>query len=167
MCLMKQVKTGQCRYDIFSKVLSNVNTSQIEALSAYDIFDFEIGYELFQAAVFCPPSTVFELYLFIERLLSNETSRTIIKTIVHLFQFQAIRDETSFALAKQFYHVLAPYLNLQYGNVLSATSSIEQMQHYIRNDWPFFANYTDLVEKCVQERNCDSTQDIFRNLGKP
>ena len=80
-------------------------------------------------------------------------------------QMEAIRDEAIFLLAKKFYKVLASTLNLQYGNVLLATSANSQLQTVLRNGWPFFANNTDLVEKCLQESICDGFQNISKNLG--
>ena len=100
-----------------------------------------------------------------DQLLSNESTRTIIQTSVNLFQSGIITDQTSFSLAKQFYHVLASTLDLQYGNVLLATSTNAQLQAAIRNDWPFFANNTDLVEKCLRKSHCEEIQEILQKLG--
>ena len=127
--------------------------------------DIKAGYELFHAVVYCPAEMVSKLFRFVDHLLSNESTRTIIQTIMNLFQSGVITDETSFTLAKQFYHVLASTLNLQYGNVLLATSTKAQLQDVIRNDWPFFANNTHLVEECLQESHCDGIRDNFQILG--
>ena len=69
-------------------------------------------------------------------------------------------------MAKDFYIELAAVLDLQYGNVLLATSTKAQLQNVIDNNWPFFTNNTDLVEKCLQGVNCDIVQDVSQNLGK-
>ena len=61
--------------------------------------------------------------------------------------------------------VVASTLQLQYGNVLLATSSNKYLQALIRNDWPFFVNNTALVEKCLQESHCDRLHDIIQKLG--
>ena len=107
-----------------------------------------------------------KLYTFIDQLISVETTRTIIHTTVNLFQSGAITDETTFTLARHFYHVLASTLDLHFGNILFATSTNAQLQAGIRKKLPFFANYTDLVEKCLLGLNCDTLQDIYKNLGK-
>ena len=109
---------------------------------------------------------VFKLYTFIDQLLSNETSRTIIQTIVNLFQSGAITDKTSLTLAKQFYNVLASTLDLQYGNILLATSTNAQLQAVKKNEWPFFANHTHLVDKCLTDSDCGGLQEIYRHLSK-
>ena len=124
-----------------------------------------MGYELFNAVVFCPPRMVFRTYQMIDQLLSVETPRTIIQTIVNLFQTGVITDKTSYTLTKQFYNVLASTLGLKYGNILLATSTNAQLQAVKRDDWPFFADYTDLVEKCLTESDCERLLEIYQDLG--
>ena len=74
-------------------------------------------------------------------------------------------DKTSFMLARQFFYVFASTVNLHFGNVLLATSTNAHLQAVIRNDWPFFANNTEMVEKCLQKSQCDIIQDILQKLG--
>ena len=161
MCFMGNIKP-QKQIKAFSKLTSNLNTHKIERPPSEK--DIRIGYELIQAVVYCPTMLI-KIFRFVDQLLSSESSRTIIQSFVNLFQSGAITDQTSFTLAKQFYYVLASRLNLQYGNVLLATSTKAQLQAVIRNDWPFFANNTDLIEKCLQESHCDEIQGIFQKLG--
>ena len=127
--------------------------------------DIETGYELFHAGIFCPTLNL-KMYKFIDQLISDETSRTIIQTIVHHFHNRVIDDEKIFALTKSFYLVLASTLNLQYGNVLLLTSTKVQLEEVIQKGLPFFTNHTNLVEKCLQETKCDVIQDIYEKLSK-
>ena len=161
MCLMGQVKKEK-QEGVFSKLFSNISINEKSGEPSDE--DIETGYELFHALVFCP-SVVFSTYTFLDQLLSNETPRTIIYTIVYLLQSDAIKDETSFALTKQFYHILASTLDLQYGNILLAKSSNEQREAVLRKGLPFFLNHTDLVENCLQESTCDGVQHIFQKIG--
>ena len=126
--------------------------------------DIKTGYELFQATLFCP-TMVIKLFRFVDQLLSNERARTIIQTFVNLFKSGAITERTSLTLAKQFYFILSSTLNLRYGDMLLASLTRAQLHNVMRNDWPFFANNTDLVEKCLYETKCDRLQDIFQKLG--
>ena len=161
MCSSGQVKSS-ARSKVFSKLMFNASTSQTSGDHSHE--DIETGYELFHAVVFCP-SMVFKLYTFIDQLLSNETSRTIIHTIVNLFQSGAITDETSFGLAKQFYQVLASTLDMQYGNILLATATNAQRENIINKGLPFFLNNTESVKKCLRESHCATLQDIFQGIG--
>ena len=158
VCSMGQVKP-QNQIEAFSKLASYESPNKTEGQPSDE--DIKTGYELFQAIVYCPKMLI-KFFRFVDQLLSVESSRTIIHTFVSLFQSGAITDKTSLTLAKQFYHVLASTLNLQYGNVLLAN---KHLQTVIRNDWPFFANNTELVEKCLHESKCEGTQGIIQKLG--
>ena len=122
MCSMGQIQPEHQK-ESFSRLVSSVNINQTVGPSSAE--DIKTGFKLFQALVFCP-RMVIKLFRFINQLLSNEHSKTIIQTFVNLFQSGAIADKTSFTLARQFYFVLASTLNLQYGNVLQATSTNAQ-----------------------------------------
>ena len=156
-CLMGQVKE-----DVFSKLVFSANTTKPSGEPSNQ--DIEIGSDLFHAVMFCP-AMIFKTYTFIDRLLSNESSRTIILTFTQLFQSGALKDRASFTLAKQFYQVFATTLDLQYGNILLVTSNTAQWKGMIRNDWPFLGNNTDAVQNCLEESNCDIFQKITENLG--
>ena len=161
-CSFEQVKS---RYQdaIFSKFVSRAEDrkEKEEPTTAEDI---ETGFEIFHAIIHCP-ITVFKLFRFIDQLLLGETSRTIIQSMVNLFQSGVLHDRTSLNLAKEFYLVLASTLELQYGNVLLATLTKSQLQTVIDNDWPFFTNHTDLVKMCLKNSDCGSTQDIIQEIG--
>ena len=85
--------------------------------------------------------------------------------MANLFQPGALADEKTFTLAKEFYFEVASAFNLQYGNVLLATSTKEHLQTVIRKGWPFFTNNSNLVKNCLQESLCDGIGDILQNLG--
>ena len=161
-CLMGQLKP-EYRSALFSKLVSNTTNSKIGGHNTTEYIKF--GYEIFYALVFCPEN-VFKLYSFVDNLISNEITRTIIQTIVNLFHSGAITDEKIFILAKRFYSVLATTLDLQYGNILMATSTTAQLQALIQNDLPFFLNYTDRLRDCLQKTNCDIVQQIYEYIGK-
>ena len=108
---------------------------------------------------------VIKLFMFVDELLSTQSSRTIIQTFVNLFRSSDITDMASFGLAKEFYFVLASTLQLQYGNILLATASKSEIQSVIDNDWPFFTNSTDLVKACLEDLGCDKLQEFIQNLG--
>ena len=128
--------------------------------------DIVMGFELFHAIVYCPPLMMTKLFRFVNELISTESSRTVIQTMVNLFQSGVMKEDmASFALAKEFYLVFAQTLQLQYGKVLLATGSKSQIQAVLDNDWPFFANYTEMVKTCLDDYRCEGLQDIFQMLG--
>ena len=162
-CLMEQVKPGQYRANLFSKVYFTQNTSSRKGGHITDE-DIKTGYELFHAMVFCPPPAVAKLNAAIHHLLSYETTRTAIKTILRLFHSGALTNKMIFDSAKKIYHVLVHTLDLQYGNILLATSTISQIETVERNKWPFFNNYTAAVKN--KEKDFDNSHDIYQTLGK-
>ena len=157
MCSLNQVKPKHLD-EVFSKFV----LSEMEGPTTAE--DIATGFEIFHAIVYCP-SSVFKLFSFIDQLLSSETSRTIIRSMVNLFQSGVLQDRTIFTQAREFYFVLASTLQLQYGNVLLATSTKSQLQTVIDNDWPFFTNYTHLVKMCLKDSDCDGTRNIIQQLG--
>ena len=162
MCSLEQVKPEN-QSETFSNLVSYEGTTNTDGSPSDE--DIKTGYGIFHVIAFCPDAMVFKLYRFVDQLLSNERSRTIIQTLVNLFQSGAITDETSFLLAKQFYNVLASTLDLQFGNVLLATSTSAQLKAVTRYDWPFFGDNNDMIEKCLWESNCHGIADILQKLG--
>ena len=160
MCIRDQVKPKHMDR-IFSKLMPSENVKEEEKPTVEDI---ETGFEVFSAMVYCPVS-ILKLYRFIEELLSKESSRTIIQSMVNLFQSRVLKDELIFTVAKEFYLVLASTLELQYGNVLLATSTKSQIQTVIDDDLPFFTNNTEVVKTCMNYLDCDGTRRILQQTG--
>ena len=155
-CLMGQLEADEQKL-VFSNIFSNNLTTNKtpEKLTDQEV---ETGYDLLHAVVFCP-AMVSKMYTFVNQLLSVETSRTIILSIVNLFQSGVITDETTFTLTRKFYQVVADTLDLQYGNILLTSSTIAQIRSAIWNRGPFFTNHTDLVKKSLQESKFDFMHD--------
>ena len=139
--------------------MTDSHTRITETLNQWNIW-----FELFHAIVYCP-SNVFQLYRFTDHLLSTESSRTIIQSLVNLFQSGVLKDRTSFTAAKEFYLALASTLQLQYGNVLLAMSTKSQLQTVIDNEWPFFTDYTQLVKECLADSRCNNISEFPRKQG--
>ena len=129
--------------------------------------DIKTGFEIFHAIIYCPSPVTTKLYRFINCVVSSETPRTLVHSLVSLFHTGILKKDTaSFTLAKELYMVVANMLDLQYGNVLIATGTRSQLQTVIDNDWPFFTNYTETVRNCLKDSKCDELQDIFEKLGQ-
>ena len=120
--------------------------------------DFGTGYDLFYATVFCPAMPI-KLFRLIDQLLSSESSRTLIQTIVNILLSGPIPDEMTFNLAKRFYLEMAFSLKLTFGNVLRATS----LQSANSSDQQIIA--LDDVSGCHQDSCFEEMQNIFQKLG--
>ena len=122
------------------------------------------GLAIYFAITHCPTMDI-KLFNFANRMISNESSITVIQTYVNLFRSKVVKDKKSNSLLMEFYHVLAKTLDLQYGNILLAKSTKSQLQAVIDNDWPFFTNNTDLVKDCLSDSDCDGLQNIIQEQG--
>ena len=126
--------------------------------------DIRTGYKLFHAVVYCP--TGINLYWFVDHLLSTESPRTIIQTIMNLLHSKAISDEISLTLATQFYNKLVSFFNLQFGNILLATSKKAQVKAMLESGLPFIGQNYEEVEQCVNESaQWKGMQDSLSELG--
>ena len=162
LCSFDQIKSSELDFT-FSKLVSLIDKEEMkDPVTAADI---ETGLELFHAVRYCPSPMVIKLFRFVDELLSTQSSGTIIQTFVNLFRSRDVDDVTSFGLAKEFYLVLASTLQLQYGNILLATSTKAQIQSVIDNDWPFFTNNTDLVESCLNGIECNKLQEAIQSIS--
>ena len=160
MCSMGQAHTDHL-HDTFPNIFSVIGSQFKEPVTNTDI---ETGFRLFYAIVYCP-RTFLKLHRFVDQLLSTETTRTIILTVVNLFKSGIIEDRTTLNLTNKFYFALASTLHLQYGNVLLATAPKSELQAVLDNDWPFFTNTTDLVKACLQDSDCDQIDAVTQKLG--
>ena len=155
---------GQATDKYLDKVITSLLTSE-QSKEPLTNIDKTTGFEVFHAIKYCP-FQMFKLHRFVHGLLSNETPRTMVQSLVSIFHTGVLSQNTkSFTLAKELYLVVADMFKLQYGNVLIATGSTTQLQTVIDYDWPFFTNYTESVRTCLKESICDELQDIFEKLG--
>ena len=161
ICSMDQIRLEHLN-DVFPKLVPfKESTEHVKSPKEEDV---ETGLDLFHAIVYCPSMNI-KLFQFVDKLLSNESSRTIIHAIVNVFRSKVVQDRTSITQLNMFYGVLAKTLDLQYGNILLATSTKAQLQTVIDNDWPFFGNNTELVQSCLLDSKCGGIKDVIKNLG--
>ena len=160
-CYMDSIKSDYVEI-LFPELVSFVDQGNPrQSITEQDI---RTGIELFYAILYCPVMNI-KLFRFVDQLLSFESSRTIIQTFINIFRTGVIQNQATLVSAKEFYKVLAATLNLQYGNVLLATSTRSQLQDVIDNDWPFFMD-TSLVKTCLFNNDCDKSQSILQKIGK-
>ena len=160
-CYMDSIKSDYVEI-LFPELVSFVDHGNLRQSITEE--DIRTGLELFYAILYCPVMNI-KLFRFVDQLLSFESSRTIIQTFVNIFRTGVIQNPRALASAKEFYMVLAATLNLQYGNVLLATSTRSQLQAVVDNDWPFFID-TSMVKTCLFNNDCDKSRSILQKLGK-
>ena len=48
---------------------------------------------------------------------------------------------------------------------LSSMANKKVMRNMIDNEWPFFANVTTMIEKCVRSDKCQNAAELAETLG--
>ena len=161
-CSYDQIKSDNMD-KMFTALVPPIETDgQNESVPEEDVLT---GFELYHVILYCPVIDM-KLKSFVDHLLSTESIRTIIQSYTNLFHSRVLQGTTSIALAKAFYMDLAATLNLQYGNILLASSTKSQLQAVRDIDGPFFTNNTDLVETCILDSKCDKLEDIIVDRGR-
>ena len=128
----------------------------------------ETGFLLFSAIIYCPESVseLFELYQFLSNLVDNETPRTLLQATVTTIKADIIQESLNMKRLNDFYLALETTFNLQYGKILLATVSKEEMQMIRDKGWPFLDSYKDEVNKCIASESCQGIHNIIKELGK-
>ena len=140
----------------FNNLMACVEMKELDVLATDE--DKTTGFEIYHVLVYCPVMNM-KLYKFVYHLLSSESIRTIIRSYTNLFHSGVLKGTTSITLAKAFYLDLVATLNLQYDNIMLATSTKSQLEAMRDNDWPFSKNNNAFDWKC------DSPHEIKRELG--
>ena len=158
MCSFDQVQSEHIN-ELFAQLLPIADNSTLDRAATTNE-DLRMGFELYHSIVFCPT----KLYLYVDRLLSYETSRTIIHSYVNLFHSKIIKDKATIRLMNKFYDILAATMDLEYGNISMATLTKAQLRAAVDNEWPFFANNTKLVKNCLEFSECDIIQNVIQGM---
>ena len=64
-----------------------------------------------------------------------------------------------------FYKALDKIFDLQFGKILLAVSSKEELQFMFDKDWPFFGNLTSELGHCLNGTRCTEITQAIQNLG--
>jgi hypothetical protein len=128
--------------------------------------DIRIGFKIFSVLLSCPKDLErTALYQFLHDLLSNESPRTIIQATVNTLQAGNITEIVNRNLTNKFYLALDKIFHFQVGKILLATSTHEELQSMVAEGWPFFAHYSQEVEKCLRNTSCRGGRDMVNTLG--
>ena len=65
-----------------------------------------------------------------------------------------------------FYQALDKIFDLQFGKILLAVSSEEELQLMFDKGWPFFGNLTNELGLCLNGTHCTQITEAIQNLGE-
>ena len=66
----------------------------------------------------------------------------------------------------ELYLALERKYDLQYGKFLLALSSKGELEDMVKKGWPFFAEYSQELELCLNGTTCRGLDDIIARLGE-
>ena len=136
-------------YDISYGVLTDSLTYTDTAHEDITEEDIRTGLEILASLRHCPDESV-KIYGFIVNLLSTESPRTIIQSVVNTIEHGKIEGITRDGL-HEFYRSLDTIFQFQLGGILLAVSSRSQLQAMVDKDRPYFARYREQVDRCLSE----------------
>ena len=85
---------------------------------------------------------------------------------VNTIKEEVVEESLNKKRLNDFYLALETTFNLQFGKILLATASKEEIQMIMDKEWPFLESYNENVEACLGSRNCNGIQEIIKELGK-
>ena len=126
--------------------------------------DMKMGLRMYFATVFCS-NTPKQLYKFFNNLVSTQTPKTLLLALVNTIISGRVKEFSVKEQLNQFYKAIDETFNLDYGNILLASSSKKDLQTMLDNEWPFFTNHTEMVKECFLGGSCQSVKDLVRTFA--
>ena len=126
--------------------------------------DVRTGFMLFSALVYCP-TPLFQIYGFLQSLLTSETPRTIIQATVNTIEAGTIEGRENQHRLFNFYIALDQVFHFQMGQILLATSSSSRLKDMMAKDLPYFTPYLKEIDQCLNGISCQGLLDIVQNIG--
>ena len=161
MCSRGQVMIGFYP-KVFDEMKITVNGKEDSTAVTDD--DIETGYMLFSAIVYC--SEPVALSQFLHNLLSTQSPRTIIQATVNTIQSGNLKEVFNRDRINQFYIALDKIFHFQFGKILLATASSSDLEAMLAKDWPFFTNFSQEIEECLNRTSCQGVAGLIQLLGK-
>ena len=138
----------------------------ISNLTSFQNSDFHSGAKIFFAVTFCPHRMSLKLLVFFKQVFSSQSPRALIRTVVDTIQSGIIENRESQKSLNELYLALERKYDLQYGKFLLALSSKVELEEMANKGWPFFANYSQELEVCLNGTTCRDLNDIIARLGE-
>ena len=155
---------GQIRPDHYNVVAGlNIGLNDTFGGVASDE-DVVTGFMMFSTMIYCSESVA--LSQFLTSLISNQSPRTIIQATFNTIQSGEIKQVVNRKGMNQFYLSLDMIFHFQLGKILLATVSPSELQTMLAKDWPYFSNYSQEIERCLNSTSCQGVSDLVKSLGK-
>ena len=67
---------------------------------------------------------------------------------------------------RDIFPILEEELDLEFGRILLASASPEELQAILAHDWPYLDSFTEKVDACL-DGDCTKVASIIQELGIP
>ena len=127
------------------------------------------GFKIYFTVLSCLPETS-KTFLFFDQLISGESKRTLLQATVNTIQAVEATELNHSLLKKKekvsmFYQALDKIFDLQFGKILLAVSTKEELQFMFDKGWAFFGNLTNELGHCLNGTRCTQIAEAIQNLG--
>ena len=158
LCFDGQLESEEIN-NIFDELFSLTEGDGEDTLNDQDI---KTGFSIFTAARLCDRIKM-KLNKFLLSLFSIESPRTILKTMVSLFESVDIKDKS---ILRDLFLAIDSVFHMQYGKVLLAMASLEDLGRMVDAGWPYFTPYIEDVQMCLNQTRCTGLQQVIESIGK-
>ena len=126
--------------------------------------DIENGILINAIIDFCS-ATSRNLYIMFDRLVSENNSKELLQTTLNTILYTGM-EQSSRKELHEFYIALDKTFGLQFGKILLAISTDEELRNMVDLELPFFANHTKALDMCLGGRECLEVRKVIQTLGK-
>ena len=119
--------------------------------------DVKTGFMLYSALVYC---SQVKMEKFLDDLITNETPRTIIKTVINTIESGNLKNIVTEAKVSEFYFVLKQMFHLEYESILLGIPSAGHL------DLPYLLPYREEMDRCGNGTSCSKIAQAISTLGK-
>ena len=151
-----QCKDGQLnqagRDMVFNEVFEALNDGTVGNVSDDDV---KTGFMVYSSVVYCD-----KLEMFLFNLITNETPKGIIKTIINTIESGNLKNFVTEAMVSEFYFVLKQMFHLKYEGILLAIPSAGHL------DLPYLLPYREEMDRCGNGTSCHNITQAINSLGK-
>ena len=160
MCHLDQIQRKHVKY-LYSILQTTLNYDNVNP----EISDQAIlrGFKMYMNFVNCPIETL-KLYSFLNSLILSANPQSIIHATVKTIDADKIKETRNRENVGEFYRALEDLFSLQFGKILVALSSRNQIVDMIETDVPYITKYREHLSQCIQGESCQLMESLGNNI---
>ena len=99
-------------------------------------------------------------------MIFTEKKRTILRAVINTLESGELEGVVDRAHVLGFFQAVDRVFHLEYGKVLLAVSSRNQLEDMLERGLPYFANHMEEVRSCLGGSGCEGVGKVVESLGK-